>query len=243
MSFRKLARHWNRFGEQDPFSAILTGRQWSEAEFFATGEADVARILEHLGGRPARRERALDFGCGVGRLSRAMASHFTQVTGVDVAPSMIERARAFRHPGCDFVLNERPDLSQFPAESFDLVFSFIVLQHLPPRRIGPYLDDFARILRPGGAVYFQLPAAPLHATRLGRAAEWAYNNIYWELFRRNEARMEMHGLPREAVVRRLERAGLREIRIDQDWQPAPGWTSFSYSYEKPASGGGPGGSK
>lgn len=243
MSFRKLARHWNRFGEQDPFSAILTGRTWSAEEFFATGEADVACILEHLGGAPRRREHALDFGCGVGRLSRAMASRFTRVTGVDVAPSMIERARGFGHPGCDFVLNESPDLAQFPADTFDLVYSFIVLQHLPPGRIGPYLDEFARVTRPGGAVHFQLPARPVGGSRLGRAAEWAYNNIYWEVFRRKEPRMEMHGMPREAVTRRLERAGLREVRVDEDWQPAPGWISYSYSFEKPESGKRMGGSK
>jgi SAM-dependent methyltransferase len=235
MSFRKLAAHWNRFGEQDPFRAILTGRDLTPEEFFATGVADAARILEHLGGRPAARGHALDFGCGVGRLSCAMASHFKRVIGVDVAPSMLAHARARAHPGCEFVLNAAPDLAQFSGASFDLVFSRITLQHCPPASIRAYLDEFARLVRPGGAVHFQLPAAPLRPSRAARAAEWLYNNIFFDLFRRNEARMEMHGLDPAEVVRRLERAGLRPIRVSEDWDAVPGWTSFCYSFEKPDS--------
>ena len=51
------------------------------------------------GGSPAARRSALDFGCGIGRLSQALAEHFDQVYGVDISPKMIELARAAQSQG------------------------------------------------------------------------------------------------------------------------------------------------
>ena len=85
--------------------------RWDEEEFFRHG---VERIDEFLGhgatlGRPAGHEAALDFGCGVGRLSRALASHFDQVTGVDISETMIGRARELNAaiPNVEFRCNDR----------------------------------------------------------------------------------------------------------------------------------------
>ena len=64
-------------------------------EFFATGEAEfahVSRVAETLG-RPGRRGRALDFGCGVGRLTRALGERFESAIGVDISAGMVEQAR------------------------------------------------------------------------------------------------------------------------------------------------------
>src|SRR5262245_19348484 len=104
---------WERLGRRNALGAILTrdGRvaNWDEAEFLATGRADAARFLTDLSAiaPSAARTRALDFGCGVGRITRALAEYFDEVVGVDVASSMIERARALNadRPRCRFVLN------------------------------------------------------------------------------------------------------------------------------------------
>ena len=81
MNIKELKKHWNRFGETDPLWAILTqpdkkGNRWKLDEFFRTGEGEVATIMDYVRslGINLRRSRALDFGCGVGRLTQALAN-------------------------------------------------------------------------------------------------------------------------------------------------------------------------
>jgi ubiquinone/menaquinone biosynthesis C-methylase UbiE len=109
---------------------------------------------------PHQRKSALDFGCGVGRMARSLASHFESYTGVDISEPMIARAREwnFDCPQCRFILNTTGDLRVFDSGSFDLIYSRFVLQHLPSRAlVESYLRDFIRILKPGGLLVFQLP--------------------------------------------------------------------------------------
>src|SRR3954451_21033973 len=114
MELQELQKNWNQFGEQDPLWAILTtpgkrhGR-WDPAEFFRTGEIeidDVIVYIDRLGLKFARRA-ALDFGCGVGRLTQALCRHFDLAVGVDIAPSMVDKARAYNRHGqrCCYSLN------------------------------------------------------------------------------------------------------------------------------------------
>ncbi len=166
-SLRRHQRDWEDLGDLDPCWAILAfperryGR-WDLDEFFRSGEQEIAGLavdMQRLG-YPARRERALDFGCGVGRLTRALATHFWHCYGLDVAAPMIAAARKLNatYPNCEFVLNDNPDLRMFPDGHFDLIYSVLVLQHLPTRAaIGAHLADFARVLAPGGLLVCQIP--------------------------------------------------------------------------------------
>jgi ubiquinone/menaquinone biosynthesis C-methylase UbiE len=127
--------------------------------------------LERLG-LPTAFERALDFGCGVGRLSQALTEHAGEVIGVDVAPPMLELARELDpEERCEFVLNEAPDLRRFADGSFDLVYSELVLQHLPARTVETYLGEFLRVLRPGGIAVLQCTSSPL----------WTIKGTIWRL--------------------------------------------------------------
>ena len=61
--------------------------------------------------------------------------------------------------GASFVVNAADDLGRFADQSFDLVYSVIVLQHVPDRAtIESYIGEFCRVLRPGGLAIFQLPS-------------------------------------------------------------------------------------
>src|SRR2546428_2170157 len=100
MTWDRIGWHWNQLGRRNPFGAIITRDNdpdagWNAEEFFATGRADAARFLADLDGlgRTVGRRTALDFGCGVGRITRALADRFEMVVGVDVARSMVTRAR------------------------------------------------------------------------------------------------------------------------------------------------------
>ena len=140
----------------------LRGGRWDLERFLATGEADVAAALapsDELG-LPAARGRVLDLGCGVGRLARPFASRFGEYVGIDVAEGMVARARELHADleNCTFVAAAA--LAQLPDASFDLVYSNLVLQHLPDRAaVERYLADFLRVVRPDGIVIFQLPAS------------------------------------------------------------------------------------
>lgn len=169
MSLKALRRQWDRFGRADPLWAVLSlpdkrqGR-WDETEFFKTGEREIEDVLAHARslGIQVRRERALDFGCGVGRLTQALLPHFERVDGVDIAPSMLERAAAYnRHPGrCVFHLNERADLALFPDRAFTFIYTSLVLQHLPGDLARGYIREFLRVLSAGGLLVFHLPSQP-----------------------------------------------------------------------------------
>jgi SAM-dependent methyltransferase len=162
-------RDWNELAELDPIWAVLheapgaEGR-WQIDDFFATGAGEVSGALDHARelGRPVEWRRALDFGCGLGRLTRALAGRFEHCVGVDVSEAMIAAARRLNadRPRCEFVLNTRPDLSAFDDASFDLVYSSIVLQHLPAEAdVERLIREFVRLVSPTGIAIFQLPSA------------------------------------------------------------------------------------
>jgi SAM-dependent methyltransferase len=169
MDLEQLQKNWDELGKIDPLWAILTipdrkGGKWNTEEFFASGQREIATLMgiAQALGYPMHRETALDFGCGVGRLTQALSSWFKRCSGVDIAPSMIELARRYNAHGsnCEYLLNAQGDLRIFADSSFDLVYSSIVLQHVEPRYSTLYIREFVRVLRPGGLVVFQLPERP-----------------------------------------------------------------------------------
>ncbi|MHC4920095.1 MAG: class I SAM-dependent methyltransferase, partial [Planctomycetota bacterium] len=141
MSFKQLQRTWDTFGRQDPLWAILShkdkrGNRWQLDDFMDTGRKEIQEVLDYARslGQELPMHKALDFGCGVGRLTQALADHFQEVCGVDVAASMLDRARELNRQGerCTYHLNQATDLSLFPDGEFDFVYSNITLQHMRP---------------------------------------------------------------------------------------------------------------
>jgi 2-polyprenyl-3-methyl-5-hydroxy-6-metoxy-1,4-benzoquinol methylase len=136
----ELKRNWDMFGATDPLWSIYTapgkeGNRWDPAEFFETGELEIAGVMDRVealdidlaGGS------ALDFGCGVGRLTQPLCNRFGEVHGVDIAPSMIALANDFnRHAArCFYHLNESGDLRIFDDGEFDFIYSSITLRTRP----------------------------------------------------------------------------------------------------------------
>ena len=162
-----LRRTWDAWGREDPLWAVLSvddrrGNRWDAEEFLRTGREHVAWMLgwlRELGIEPARGDW-LDFGCGVGRLTQALAAHAGTVLGVDIAPSMVERAHALAATlnNVRFEADDSGDLRRHPDGSFDLVCSFLVLQHIPTEIALGYVSEFVRVLRPGGVAVFGAPS-------------------------------------------------------------------------------------
>jgi SAM-dependent methyltransferase len=162
---RDVREFWEKHARRDPLWAILSdpakrGRKWRLDEFFETGRREISVLLYHLDrlAIPYGRGAALDFGCGIGRLTQALAPHFSRTDGVDISDTMIRLAnRLNRHPDrVRYHVNAGSDLRIFPDRAFDFIYSNIVLQHLPPELSLGYLAEFLRLLRPAGLLIFQL---------------------------------------------------------------------------------------
>ena len=162
----RVQETWRQLGNEDPFWAILaapgtSGGKWKLEDFFGTGDQHIDWVIRkaELVGASFKRRRALDFGCGVGRLTQAMCKHFEQCIGVDVAEPMVALAqRHNRHPdNCRYVHNPASDLSLFEKDSFDFLCTLLVLQHMAPQYSSRYIKEFVRVLAPSGLIVLQIP--------------------------------------------------------------------------------------
>lgn len=241
-----MQRNWDDLGRHDPLWAICTdndrhGGQWDLEEFFATGREAVDEAVSDLVGvgrsLPAT-GRALDFGCGFGRLTLALADHVEQVVGIDIAPSMIAGAQQHNTVGervC-YRLNEGDDLSAFPDASFDLVLSIIVLQHVENRFKASYLREFVRVLRPGGVAYVTIPSHPNLRTPLGLGFAVLPDrllNAYRKKRFGYDGLMELHGMRREEVEAVVCSAGGDVVDVRTDASVGPAWHTYRYVIAKP----------
>jgi SAM-dependent methyltransferase len=159
----RMRADWNERAREDAhYYVAFGGRDQDEAEFLATA-ADVLRSLEaQLKRLPAganrRARRALEIGCGPGRLMKPMSRHFGEIHGVDVSDEMIRlaRERLADIPHAHFHATNGASLGQFADDSFEFVYSYAVFQHIPSRDVVlEYMREIARVLKPGGVFHGQ----------------------------------------------------------------------------------------
>lgn len=236
-------RDWEELADFDACWAILSDPDkkfggWEIDEFLESGRVEVAaamRQAEQLG-YPEHRRSALDFGCGYGRLTRALSEYFESCVGVDVSGEMVAGAERINAdaPTCRFVVNDRADLNSFSDSEFDMVFTKIVLQHVPDRDvIRNYISEFVRILKPGGLAVFQLPSfIPLkhrlqpvaRAYRLLRKLGVSSDVLFTKLHLQP---MRMSYLPENEVSALLAEHGSHLLKIETERQPT-GSVSSTY---------------
>jgi SAM-dependent methyltransferase len=138
--------------------------RWDLRQFMETGAREISLLLYQLRtlGIAFDPAAALDFGCGLGRLTQPLGDAFDRVIGVDVSPEMVRLASDLnRHPGrVRYVANVAEDLQQFQTGEFTFVHSDIVLQHIEPRIAAGYIREFFRVTAPGGLVVFHVSSHP-----------------------------------------------------------------------------------
>ncbi|MEM7681031.1 MAG: class I SAM-dependent methyltransferase [Planctomycetota bacterium] len=262
---RRIGSDWEALAQSDPLWAVLTqpdrkGNRWDPAEFFATGQGEIDTLwqtLERLGMEPgggpvedASPVAALDFGCGVGRLTQALAGRFARVVGVDISPTMIEQARRFAQATqaadiagrCEFRLNPTDRVGLPGDDRFAFAYSNIVFQHMPWSMASGYLRAIADRLVPTGVLAFQLPVAEHlspDSPAWKRAARRALPEPALRAIRRvrcgaDVSRMRMVATPQAVVEAHLRTCGLVDLQ-SEDW-PMTGerFDSRLFAARKPA---------
>ncbi len=251
--------NWDALAQADPLWAALEDPAlkdggWRPAEFLASGEREIDTVLSRCA--VTFKSAALDFGCGAGRLTQALAKRFDEAHGVDISEAMLRTARELvSSHNVTLHLNQAPNLELFPNDRFGFVYSSIVLQHMRRDYQTAYIREFLRVTRTGGLVVFQIPDRYIERQRvralIGRAR--------WRLAIRSRLRQrrllgveragpasltEMHALPEAKVRRIVERTGCQVIDValtnstELDFngnlrylsaEPEAGWVSKQYT--------------
>jgi 2-polyprenyl-3-methyl-5-hydroxy-6-metoxy-1,4-benzoquinol methylase len=227
-------RDWEKWGEQDPYFGVLSAEDFrksnlsekNRAEFFRTGEEHVdeifSKVRRHLAAdfNPAR---CMDFGCGVGRLVIPLAGRCAEVTGIDVADSMLAEARAncssAKIANAKFVKSD-DRMSQLEG-NYDLIHSVIVFQHIPTARGIVLLGELLKHLAPGGVValqFFYRSDAP----KLVRALVKLRYRVPLLNYLRNvlrgrpmrEPAMQLHCYELDALIDVFKAAGIPAVYLD-----------------------------
>jgi len=177
----KMQREWDQRARENARFYVNTERQdWTDAEFFRSGERTVAEeiltdMINICQGKDPKQMRVLEIGCGAGRVTRALAQIFGEVYGVDISGEMVRQARAALAdlPEVHIFQNSGKDLDVLGNARFDFAFSSIVFQHIPSREvIESYVHAVRRRLRRGRLFKFQVqggetPDSPPDDTWLG----------------------------------------------------------------------------
>ncbi len=170
----KMRADWDQRARENARHYVNTSStEWTDEEFFASGEKTVAEeILTDMGnicqGRVPSSMRVLEIGCGAGRVTRALAKLFGEVHAVDVSGEMIRQARVALqgHSNAFLYQNNGQDLKVVPEKPFDFAFSSIVFQHIPSREIiENYVKEVHRLLREGALFKFQVQGDSTLVTR------------------------------------------------------------------------------
>lgn len=224
-------KDWETWGSTDPYFGVLSSEEYhrpaldldARDRFFRSGEEHVQRVLGLLRTEfdpPFTPEGILDFGSGVGRLVIPFSKRALRVVGVDISPSMIAEAeancRTHDIDNAEFVLSD-DGLSKVTGQ-FELVHSYLVLQHIAWPRGRKLIQSLADKVSPGGFLALQVLVA-CKAPKLARAlaklryafppANWSRNLLrHRPIF---EAAMQLHVYTPKTIRADLQALGFHDF--------------------------------
>jgi ubiquinone/menaquinone biosynthesis C-methylase UbiE len=233
----RIASHWESLAKSDPLWAILSvpdkkGNKWDINEFLVTGKQEIDSVIDYIDRAFNFKERknALDFGCGIGRLTLPLANYFDQVVGIDISDTMISLAEELvgRHGvnlkgKIEYTVNKN-NFIPFEDKTFDFIYSSIVLQHMRKNIALLYISEFVRVLSKGGFAVFQAPSRCL--TTAGETFESPIETPS------GKAIIEMNLIPIGSVIDMVYDAGGKVIEIKQDFSATKVFESFKYYVSK-----------
>jgi SAM-dependent methyltransferase len=159
--------NWEEKARQNPLYGVMSVNDFAAAgadptpeqleRFFESGRRKAATwLLPWLAATATPRDaHILEFGCGMGRLVNAVLAEYTDVVGVDVSQTMVERATAYVK-GTEFRVLEESGRIPIGAATVDRVYSYAVFQHIKSWSvIVNAIGEIGRVLKPGGHARLQ----------------------------------------------------------------------------------------
>lgn len=214
----KVEDTWSRLGHEDAYWSVLTDEQFRKEKnpsgnpnFFKQCESDVISLdasLKRVGTCLSDIDTAIDFGCGVGRLSIALAKKVGHVSGVDISTPHLREAKAnIEHLGFrNIELIKSSCLSDIRGlRTANLVLSVIVLQHNPPPVMLAILEALCSRVKQGGYLYVQ---AQTYLSGYSYSAK--------EHLKNSTTKLEMHIIPQHVFLAAIQRAGLTILEVMED---------------------------
>jgi SAM-dependent methyltransferase len=213
----KIKAAWSHLGVVRPHFSVLTDKKFlpdslagSIDDFWSSGDTASAQLLRTLArhGFTPSGKTCVEYGCGVGRVTTALARSFARVDAYDISAAHLELAQQrARELGVDNVhfhecaANIRADLE--PCDTF---YSRIVFQHNPPPLITQLIRKALAALRAGGIAAFQVPSY-MSGYRF-RLREWLEAD--------HPLDMQMHCLPQAKIFELVaeQRCALLEVTED-----------------------------
>lgn len=111
--------------------------------------------VEYVAARAAlSQRRVLDVGCGGGLLAEALTRHGAHVSGIDLAPSMIEVARLHAHESqlsIDYHLSSAEQFAEHAPSPFDIITCMELIEHVAQPAL--VMSAMRQLLRPGGDLF------------------------------------------------------------------------------------------
>lgn len=224
---------WESYAATDPYYAVGTFDKYrsrniddaAKAEFFESGEDHIEHVFDTLERRfdvKLKPTKALDYGCGVGRLLIPLAGRCDVVTGVDISPRMLDEAASnlAERKLENVVLQDSEEFLRADLEKFDFVHTYIVVQHINPKIGYGIIRIMAERLETGGFGMIHVaganPAGWFHRfrTRLYREAPIVYKSVNFVMGRTDRPMpmpMPMYEYSREAVYAILQESGCKDL--------------------------------
>lgn len=175
MSNASVPEHWTKTSweekaRENPLYAIMTVDEFTEetldtldseipASFFEKGQRIYDALVK---GNLSARELAVplkmfDYGCGIGRIMRAVIDAGHEVSGADISETMIARARDVVPEARALVTVAQNGRIDLPDGAFDIAYSFAVLQHISSLKAHQKaVSEMCRLLKPGGWLIIQV---------------------------------------------------------------------------------------
>jgi SAM-dependent methyltransferase len=215
---QKIKQAWQHLGNERAHFSVLTSDEFlpenfsgSAEQFWSSGEYEAARAvkilanhgIEHLGSRDC-----VEYGCGVGRITAALAKRFRQVHAYDIsAPHLAyARARATETEQHNIAFHECTDFLKTAIAPCDVFYSVIVFQHNPPPVMIELIRRALAALRPGGIALFQLPVY---------IVSYRFDLEEW-LTTEHALDMQMHCVPQKSVFDMIERQDCELLEVRED---------------------------
>lgn len=238
--FQHIQQTWTKLGETEPHWSVLSAERFKQEnlaeniqEFMVSGCHEVDRLfdlLDRKGITLPPQSTCIEYGCGVGRVTRWLSERFYRVVASDISDSHIQLARTYladegrRNVGFKSI-GSIEDLEKLPPAEF--FYSVMVLQHNPPPIIELIVSSLAKALKPGGYGLFQVPTyCDGYSFSVGQYLARLANPMA-------ERNIEMHLLPMDRALKMIHDLGCIPVDVSKNECAGPDYESFSFLIHKP----------